>query len=152
MQNSPVNLAQNKHGSGAPFPEQKAIRTEMGPREVLHLLTCYIDFPEQLLLNEAQGVDEGSCVDYEGDPLAGTVQERHISDVSFQDFHLSLTLELCRDSRKQSTRPCRHPKKMWWRADPAWQVLTVQEQQGYFKAVKQKAFLQDSIVKYNTVL
>lgn len=37
--------------------------------------------------------------------------------------------------------------KEWWRADLAWQVFTVQEQQGYFKAVKQKAFPHDSIVK-----
>lgn len=83
----------------------------MGLREMLHLLTCYIEFPEQLLLDEAQGVNEGSRVDDEGHALAGTVQECHISDVPFQDFHLSLTLELCRGSRKQSKRPHRHPKK-----------------------------------------
>ncbi|KAK4831231.1 hypothetical protein QYF61_016329, partial [Mycteria americana] len=84
---------------------------DMVLRKVLHPLTCYIDFPEQLLLYEAQGVNDGSRVDDEGDPLTGTVQERHISDVPFQDFHLSLTLELCKGSRKQSKRPYRHPKK-----------------------------------------
>lgn len=80
----------------------------MGLREVLQLLTCDIDLPDQLLLDEAQGVNEGGRVDDEGYPLAGAVQERHISDVPFQDFHLSLTLELCRGSRKQSTRRYRH--------------------------------------------
>jgi len=82
----------------------------MGLRKVLQPLTLYIDFPEQLLLYEAQGVNDGSRVDDEGDPLTGTVQERCISDVPFQDFHLSLTLELCKGSRK-SKRPYRRPKK-----------------------------------------
>lgn len=85
--------------------------TDVALRKVLPLLTCHIDFPEQLLLDEAQGVNEGGCVDDQGDPLAGTVQECHISDVPFQDLQLSLPLELCRGSRKQSTRPYRHPKK-----------------------------------------
>lgn len=77
----------------------------MGLRKVLHPLTCYIDFPEQLLLYEAQGVNDGSRVDDDGDPLTGTVQECHISDVPFQDFHRRLTLERCKGSRKQSKRP-----------------------------------------------
>lgn len=55
----------------------------MGLREVLQLLTCDIDLPDQLLLDEAQGVNEGGRVDDEGDPLAGAVQECHISDVPF---------------------------------------------------------------------
>lgn len=83
----------------------------MALRKVLPLLTCYIDFPEQLLLDEAQGVNEGSRVDDERDALAGAVQECHVSDVPFQDFHLSLPLELCRGSRRQSIRPQRHPEK-----------------------------------------
>lgn len=83
----------------------------MGLRKVLHSLTCYVDFPEQLLLYEAQGVNDGSRVDDKGDPLTGTVQERHISDVPLQDFHLSLTLEFCKDSTKQSKRPYRRPRK-----------------------------------------
>lgn len=118
----------------------------MALRKVLQLLTCHIDLPEQLLLDEAQGVNEGSRVDDEGDALAGSVQECHISDVPFQDFHLGLTLELCRGSRKQSTRPYRHPEKSTGRSGKGL-VQTLQEQQDYFEAVKQKAFPQDSTIK-----
>lgn len=81
----------------------------MGLRKVLQLLTCHIDLPEQLLVDEAQGVNEGSRVDDEGDALAGAVQECHISDVPFQDLHLSLTLELCRGSRKTEHRTLQAP-------------------------------------------
>lgn len=76
--------------------------TGRGLRKVFCPLTCHVDFPEQLFLHEAQGIDDRCCVDDERDSLTGTVQELHISDVPFQDFHLGLALELCRDSRKQS--------------------------------------------------
>lgn len=116
----------------------------MGLRKVFHPLTCYVDFPEQLLLYEAQGVDDGSCVDDKGDPLTGTVQQRHISDVPFQDFHLSLTLELCKGSRKQSESPPRHPQKstersgegLWGGCRCPWTVLTTQTGEHSFKAGK----------------
>lgn len=83
---------------------------ERGLRKVLCLLTCYIDFPEQLRLYKAQEVNDGSCVDDKGDPLTGTVQECHISDVPLQDFHLCLALESCKGSRQQSKRPAGHRK------------------------------------------
>lgn len=123
---------------------------ERGLRKVLCLLTCYIDFPEQLCLYKAQEVNDGSSVDDKGDPLTGMVQECHISDVPLQDFHLCLALESCKGSRQQSKRPAGHRKlssdrsgeglRRCWSC--SWVLLTAQEQKQYFKAGKTEGVFQ----------